>query len=86
MIGLDEGPDEYSLYQVREAAKLLDSSIVITNSGADEIRYYDPCGEFLYVVGSDGYDSGGLKEIWSIWLFQDSVVVVKIGQEPTTLL
>ncbi len=40
-IGREDGPEEYSLYQVMGAFRLPDGSFVIANGGSDELRYYD---------------------------------------------
>lgn len=74
-IGMEEGPDEYSLYQVSRALRLPDGTFVIANSGSSELRYYDSGGTFLYAVGKEGYGPGEFKEIWAMWRHSDTLVI-----------
>jgi hypothetical protein len=74
-IGVEEGPEEYSLYQVSRALRLPDGTFVIANSGSRELRYYDSTGAFLYSVGNDGYGPGEFKEIWAMWRFSDTLLI-----------
>ncbi len=80
-IGVDEGPEEYSLFQVRAALQLPDGRIVIANNGSDELRYYDSSGTFLYSVGNDGYGPGEFKMMWGMWLVSDTLVISDWGQD-----
>jgi hypothetical protein len=66
-IGVEEGPEEYSLYQV--------------GAGSDELRYYDSTGTHLYSVGRDGFGPGEFKQVRGIWLVGDSLIVNDYGQD-----
>ncbi len=80
-IGMEDGPEEYSLYQVMGALMLPDGSFVIANSGSDELRYFDSTGTFLYSVGNDGFGPGEFKMMRGVWLVADSLVVQDDGQD-----
>jgi hypothetical protein len=80
-IGAEEGPDEYSLYQVGAALRLPDGRIVIHNNGSDELRYYDSSGTHLRSVGRDGFGPGEFKNVNGVWLIQDSLVLNDWGQD-----
>jgi hypothetical protein len=80
-IGVEDGPEEYSLYQVRGALRLPDGRIVIANNGTDELRYYDSSGAHLYSVGRDGFGPGEFKNVGGVWLVLDSLVIFDYGQD-----
>lgn len=80
-IGEEEGPEEYSLYQVGAALRLPDGRILIHNNGSDELRYYDSSGTHLYSVGRDGFGPGEFKYVRGIWLVGDSLIVNDWGQD-----
>ena len=80
-IGVEEGPEEYSLYQVGAALRLPDGRILIHNNGSDELRYYDSTGTHLYSVGRDGFGPGEFKRVNGVWLAQDSLVINDWGQD-----
>jgi hypothetical protein len=80
-IGVEEGPEEYSLYQVAAALRLPDGRIVIHNNGSDQLRYYDSTGTHLYSVGRDGFGPGEFKRVLGMWLAGDSLIVNDWGQD-----
>ncbi len=80
-IGVEDGPDEYSLYQVRDALVLPNGGIVIANEGSDQLRYYSSSGRFRYAVGTDGYGPGEFKMMSKIWLVADTLYVYDFGQD-----
>jgi hypothetical protein len=80
-IGMDEGPEEYSLFRVDAVLRLPNGSIVIANSGTDELRFYDSSGVFLYSAGQDGYGPGEFKDVFGVWLVSDTLVINDIGQD-----
>lgn len=80
-IGVDEGPEEYSLFQVTAALRLPNGNIVIANSGTDELRYYDSSGSYLYSAGQDGYGPGEFKDMSGMWLVLDTLVIGDPGQD-----
>jgi hypothetical protein len=80
-IGAEEGPEEYSLFQVAAALRLPDGRIVVANNGSDELRYYGSSGLHLYSVGRDGYGPGEFKMMRGVWLVEDSLVVYDYGQD-----
>ena len=81
VIGSEDGPEEYSLYQVRGIVRLDDGTIVIANNGSDELRYYDSNGRHKKSVGQDGYGPGEFKIMWGMWRVGDSLVISDRGQD-----
>ena len=81
VIGTADGPEEYSLYNVRVALLLPDRRILVANAGTDELRYYDSAGTYLYAVGRDGYGPGEFKSISWVWRARDSLVVFDFGRD-----
>ncbi len=84
-IGMDEGPEEYSLFSVRAVLRLPNGNIVIANGGSDELRYYDSLGSYLYAVGQDGYGPGEFKDMSGMWLALDTLVIADGGQDRVSL-
>jgi hypothetical protein len=84
-IGREDGPEEYSLFQVVGALRLPDGRIVIANRGSDQLRYYDSTGTFLHSVGQDGYGPGEFKMMFGIWFARDSIIVADPGQDRISL-
>ena len=78
-IGIDDGPEEYSLFKVAATLRLPNGHIVIANGGSNDLRYYDSSGVYLNSVGRDGFGPGEFKEINGVWLVADSLVVSDYG-------
>lgn len=57
-IGVVEGDPEYQLFQVRDAVRLDDGSIVVLNGGSSEVRVFGGDGAHLYSFGSQGEGPG----------------------------
>jgi hypothetical protein len=53
-IGVLDGPQEYQLFQVSDAARLPDGGFAIANAGSREVRVYDADGSHRVTVGGDG--------------------------------
>lgn len=62
-IGELEGAPEYQLHNVRYVTALSDGTIVIANTGTDEIRFYDARGKHLRSVGGSGAGPGEFRNI-----------------------
>jgi hypothetical protein len=57
-IGVLDGPEQYQLFQVRDARRLDDGRIVVANAGTNEIRFFDAQGDHLRSVGRQGSGPG----------------------------
>jgi hypothetical protein len=57
-IGTVEGAPEYQMFQVRDALRLADGTIVVADGGSREIRFYDPAGTHVRSVGGEGEGPG----------------------------
>lgn len=66
-IGAREGPEEYQLYRVMDAARLSDGRIAVVNQGSSEIRLYDREGRFLHAFGREGEGPGEFRSVFMIW-------------------
>ena len=84
-VGSEDGPEEYSLYDVRGAIRLDDGRIVVANSGTDELRFYDSTGSHLLSVGRDGFGPGEFKDIYGMWIAGDTLVIQDFGQDRVSL-
>jgi len=74
-IGAVEGDPEYLLLDVRSALRLADGTIVISNSGTEEIRFFDARGRYLRTAGGKGGGPGEFGNlIWIYPLDDDSIV------------
>ena len=62
-IGELEGGDEYQLFQVFGATRLVNGTIAIANQGSKEIRFYDATGEYLSSTGGEGEGPGEFQSI-----------------------
>lgn len=70
-IGVAEGPDEYQLYRVYSALRLDDGAIVVAETGAHELRFYDAEGRFVRRAGRLGQGPGEFGEPATIRLWLD---------------
>jgi hypothetical protein len=57
-IGVLDGAPEYQLFRVRAALTLSDGRIVVSNSGTQQLRLYDPQGRYLLTAGGPGEGPG----------------------------
>jgi hypothetical protein len=65
-IGVVEGDPMYQLFQVSDAARLSDGSIVVVNSGTSELRIFDETGRFVRTLGGQGPGPGEFRYIESV--------------------
>ncbi|MDX1394917.1 MAG: hypothetical protein R3195_11010 [Gemmatimonadota bacterium] len=75
-IGMIEGPQEYQLYRVFDAATLSDGRIAVVNQGSDEIRVYSPDGIFQHSFGSQGEGPGEFRQVFRVWLGAADTLIV----------
>jgi hypothetical protein len=74
-IGAVDADPEYQMFGVRTVTRLGDGTIVVANSGSQEIRWYDPRGRFLRSAGGEGSGPGEFTAlVWLAALPGDSVV------------
>lgn len=74
-IGAVDAEPEYQLFGVRTVTRLSDGTIVVPNSGSQEIRWYDPSGRFVRSAGGEGSGPGEFTAlVWLAALPGDSVV------------
>jgi len=80
-IGVLEGPEEYTLYNVNTALRLDNGVIVVGNGGTHQLRFYDSTGAFVRAVGRKGEGPGEFNFIGPMWrLGSDSLIVVDGGR------
>jgi hypothetical protein len=79
-IGVLDGPPEYQLYQVRGALRLGDGTVVVTNVGTSEIRFYDAEGRFVRAVGGEGAGPGEFGRLAGMYRYgADSLLIFDFG-------
>jgi hypothetical protein len=75
-IGTADGADEYQLYRVQSARRLPDGRIVVGNGGSNQIRMFDPTGDFLGSAGRKGGGPGEFEGLGDIEMVRgDSLLV-----------
>lgn len=57
-IGVTEGDERYQLFEVGQATRLSDGTILVLNEGTQEIRFYDSQGQYLRRAGGRGQGPG----------------------------
>lgn len=65
-VGVQEGAPEYQFFRLRDAARLMDGTVVASNAGSGELRFYDSNGRFLRAVGGHGGGPGEFHEFSSL--------------------
>lgn len=79
-IGVVAGAPEYRLFRAYDAARLSDGRIVVANGGTNELRFYDPAGEFLLAAGRDGEGPGEFRDLQAVWrIGGDSLLAYDFG-------
>jgi hypothetical protein len=74
-IGQVEGENEYLLLGPLSALRLDDGTIVISNTGTEEIRFYDAEGRYLRTAGGRGGGPGEFSNlVWIYPLGADTIV------------
>lgn len=85
-IGLVDGPPEYQLHDVTDAARFADGRIAVANGASDEIRIYSPDGEFLQALGGEGDGPGEFRHVARVDVLPgDSILALDAGQLRTTV-
>ncbi|MCI0434498.1 MAG: hypothetical protein L0271_12785 [Gemmatimonadetes bacterium] len=57
-IGVDQGDEAYQLFDVKQALRMSDGSVVVLNGGTDELRWYDASGRHRLTTGGRGGGPG----------------------------
>jgi len=65
-IGVVDGDSMYQMFQVYDAARLSDGSIVVVNTGTSELRIFDEAGRFVRALGRKGRGPGELSYIENV--------------------
>lgn len=74
-IGAANGAPAYRLFRVYGAGRLRNGRIVVVNGGTNELRFYDPAGEFLFATGREGDGPGEFRDLQAVWqLASDSLL------------
>lgn len=74
-IGQVAGENEYLLMGPLSSLRLRDGTIVVSNTGTEEIRWYDAGGRFLWSAGGRGGGPGEFSNlVWIYPLGDDSIV------------
>jgi hypothetical protein len=63
VIGVVDGPPEYTLFQPFDGVRLSDGTIVVANAGTEELRFYDASGAYLGTSGGAGDGPGEFRSL-----------------------
>lgn len=66
--------DPHNFFQVRGVMRLSDGSLVVANSGSNEVRKFSANGAFLAAAGGDGEGPGEFSNLLQVELAGDSIV------------
>jgi len=61
-VGLQNGPEDYQFYRLTDALRLEDGTLVASNAGSGELRFYGADGRFIKAVGGRGGGPGEFAE------------------------
>ena len=75
-IGVLNGPEEYQLVDVADAARRSDGSVVVVDRGAQTVRLYDPQGTFQKILGGPGAGPGEFTDPVSVLIIAGDTVIV----------
>lgn len=65
-MGVLEGPEEYQLVQIGNAARLSDGSVAVVDRGARVVRLHGPHGTFQRALGGPGAGPGEFTDPVSV--------------------
>ncbi|MGH8437168.1 MAG: hypothetical protein ACRERX_22505 [Pseudomonas sp.] len=86
-IGAVEGSESETLFRVTDTKRLSDGRVVVANSGAAQVRYYDSDGKLDTIAGKSGGGPGEFQRITQLIVLPgDSVVVQDPPARRMTLL
>ncbi len=71
--------DPHNFYSVRSIGRLSDGSVVVANSGSNEIRKFSSDGRFLASAGGDGQGPGEFTNLQQIERVGDSILARDIA-------
>ena len=71
-IGVVDGDPNYQLYRVTSSARFADGTIVLANSGTQEVRWYDRDGQYICSAGGEGGGPGEFQALYRIAISGDS--------------
>ena len=75
-IGSADGAPEYQLFRVTQGLRMPDGAIVVADNGSATIRFFDPSGIFIRLVGGRGEGPGEYQQIGLLGRYgADSLVV-----------
>jgi len=72
-IGVLEGEEVYQLFDVSDAGRFADGTLVVANGGSKELRFYDASGRFLFAAGGEGEGPGEFRGMGNLAIVGDSV-------------
>jgi hypothetical protein len=75
-IGVEEGEEPYQLLRVLDAMIAADGRIVISNSGTNELRLFDPAGRYLGALGRRGAGPMEFNEVSGGSLYANATQVL----------
>jgi hypothetical protein len=75
-IGQVEGSPEYQLFRADQAFVLSDGTLVVANTGTQELRFYDRSGKYLRTAGKKGQGPGEFASLELVGPFAgDSLLI-----------
>ncbi|MDH4352300.1 MAG: hypothetical protein OEW56_14220, partial [Gemmatimonadota bacterium] len=66
VLGVDEGDPDHEFFQITGVTRLSDGTIVVANSGTQQLRYYDPDGTLRTSAGRKGGGPGEFQMLMTL--------------------
>ncbi|HUE97045.1 MAG TPA: hypothetical protein VMN39_10315 [Longimicrobiaceae bacterium] len=80
-IGTAEGPPETQLFRVTSVRRAPDGTVIVSNTGTNEVRLYGPDGAHLASLGREGDGPGEFRMVYGAWPWAgDSVLAFDMAQ------
>jgi hypothetical protein len=80
-IGVEEGEDAYQLHLVRDAMRVADGRVIVSNTGSQELRIFEATGRYAGALGRRGGGPMEFNEMSSLLLYQrgDDIIAADDG-------
>jgi len=74
-VGVVDGDARYQFFEIAAALSVRGDTIVVADGGSQNLRFYDPSGQFVRSVGGAGDGPGEYRRLTSVTVWRDSLFV-----------